>query len=229
VTVTIHDELEQGTPEWLEARCGLLTASVIGKLITPSTLKPADNDTSRTVTMTLAAERVTRHVEYVHPTYDMQRGTDDEPFARAVYAEHYAPVQEVGFIVREEADYKLGFSPDGLVGDDGLIEIKSRKPNVQMRTFLDDRVPGYNVAQVQAGLFVTERKWLDYVSFSAGMPLYVKRVYPDDRWFAAIEATARKFEVDVEVIASRYAAASGRFPLTERRPDINEISFAGGL
>ena len=225
MTLTIYRELEQGTDEWLNARCGRLTAAVIGKPITPSTMKPADNDTSRGVVLTLAAERITGHVEYVHPTFDMQRGTDDEPFARAVYAEHYALVEEVGFIVREEADYTLGYSPDGLVGEDGLLEIKSRKPNVQIRTILEDRVPGYNMAQLQTGMFVTGRNWIDYVSFSAGLPLYVKRVTPELRWFDAIEAAARKFELDIADITARYKAGTIGLPMTERRPDFSSLEL----
>ena len=100
MSLEIFPELEQGSPEWLAARCGLLTASTIGKLITPK-LQVADNETSRGLTLTLAAERITGHVEYVHPTFDMQRGTDEEPIARAVYAEHFGPVEEIGFLTCE--------------------------------------------------------------------------------------------------------------------------------
>lgn len=224
MTVTYYRDLEQGSEEWLQARCGLLTASVIGKLITPSTLKVADNDTSRGVTLTLAAERITQHVEYVHPTFDMMRGTDDEPFARIAYAEHKnVAVEEVGFIVREEADYKVGFSPDGLIGTDGLIEIKSRKPKEQLTAILLDSVPAYNLAQMHAGMFITGRDWCDYVSFSGGLPLYVKRVHRDPKWDAAIEATARAFETNVADIISRYNTATEGLPMTERRPELEEI------
>jgi hypothetical protein len=220
-----YPELVQGSDEWLEARRGILTASVIGKLITPSTLKPADNETSRGVILTLAAERITGHVEYVHPTFDMQRGTDDEPFAREKYAEHYAPVEEVGFIVRTSDTFTIGYSPDGLVGDDGLIEIKSRKPREQIKTFLTDRVPAYNMAQLQAGLFITGRSWIDYVSYSAGLPMYVKRVYPDTAWHNAITATAERFETEVQTIVNRFDTASTGYPTTERRPEPEEIRF----
>lgn len=225
VTVHTYPHLLQGSDEWLEARRGILTASVIGKIITPSTLKPADNDTSRGVIMTLAAERITGHVEYVYPSFDMQRGTDDEPFAREKYGEHYAPVAEVGFIVRHEDWYEIGYSPDGLVGDDGLIEIKSRKPAEQIKTFLADRVPAYNVAQLQAGLFITGRQWIDYVSYSAGLPLFVKRVYPDPAWHAAIEATAERFELEVQRVVSAFETRSAGYPATERRPELDEIRF----
>lgn len=223
MTLTIFKELEQGSDEWLEARRGILTASVVGKLITPSTLKTADNDTSRGVVLTLAAERITGHVDYVHPTFDMQRGTDDEPVARAVYAEHYAPVEEVGFIRLDADDYTLGFSPDGLVGDDGLIEIKSRRPQGQLIAFLSDKVPTANMAQLQAGMLITGRKWIDYVSFSAGLPLYVKRVYPDPDWQNAIITAARDFETNIVDTIRRYETRSHGQPATERRPELEEI------
>lgn len=223
MTLTIHTELEQGSDEWLAARCGIITASVIGKLITPSTLKPANNDTSRGVLHTLAAERITGHVEYVHPSFDMIRGTEDEPFARAVYAEHYAPVEEVGFMTLETEQYKIGYSPDGLVGEDGLIEIKSRKPHSHLATILSGRPPAYNMAQMQTGMFVSGREWCDYVSFSAGLPLWVKRVRWDADWFEAITNTAVAFETNVAQIVATYEAETAGLPMTERRPEYEEI------
>jgi hypothetical protein len=223
MTLTVHTELEQGSQAWLDARCGILTASVIGKLITPSTLKPANNDTSRGVLNTLAAERITGHVEYVHPSFDMQRGTEDEPFAREVYANHYAPVAEVGFMTLETEKYKIGYSPDGLVGDDGLIEIKSRKPAAHLATILSGRPPAYNMAQMQTGMFVSGREWCDYVSFSAGLPLWVKRVTWDSAWFAAITDAAIAFETNIASIVAEYETATSGLPMTERRPELDEI------
>lgn len=218
MTLTIHKELEQGSDEWLQARCGLLTASTIGKLITPSTLKVADNETSRGLTYTLAAERITGHVEYVHPSFDMQRGTDDEPFAREVYAKTYAPVEEIGFVTLETADWKLGYSPDGFVGNDGLIEIKSRKPEKHMSHVLSGRPPAYNMAQMQAGMLITGRAWCDYISFSAGLPLWVSRVYPDTRWVNAITTAAAEFEINITNIVDNFTKATDGLPMTERRP-----------
>lgn len=222
MSLHIYPDLEQGSDEWLAARCGILTASQIGKLLTP-TLKLADNDTSRGLTLTLAAERITQHVEYVHPTWEMRRGTDDEPFAREVYANHYAPVEEVGFIALEQDGYKLGYSPDGLVGDDGLIEIKSRNARIQLATIFNNRVPAANMAQIQCGLFVTGRKWLDYCSFSAGLPFWVKRVFPDPNWQTAIAEAAQKFEHDVAQIITNYNTATAGLPMTERRPELEEM------
>lgn len=224
MSITIYDQIEQHSDEWYAARCGILTASVIGKLITP-TLKTANNDTSRGITYTLAAERITGHVDHVHPSFDMMRGTEDEPYARDAYTEHHAPVVEVGFIRRDEDGYSLGYSPDGLVGDDGLIEIKSRNPKAHIKTILDGVPPAENIAQLQTALLVTGRAWIDYVSFAQGFPLWVCRVAPDAVWFDALEAAARDFEQNVTQTITEYTTLTAGLPVMERRPDLMEITF----
>lgn len=224
MTLTTYAELEQGSDQWLAARCGLLTASNVHKLIT-STLKTADNETSRGLTLTLAAERITGEVEYVYPSFDMQRGTEEEPLARAVYVEHHAEVEEVGFITREFEGFMLGYSPDGLVGERGLIEIKSRKPKEHLKTILLGRPPSENVAQLMTGLLVTGREWIDYCSFSPGLPFWTVRVYPDAAWFAAITAAAETFETNITDTITRYNTATHGLPITERRIDIEDLTF----
>ena len=262
MTLHIYKELDQGTPEWLDARCGILTASVIGQLVSSrqptaieadcpdcgavasepcigkrspaplKTLHPAraavartmprvisadlESDTARGLILTLAAERITSHVEPMMMSRDMERGTLDEPYAREVYAERYAPVEELGFMVREFNGYRLGYSPDGLVGDDGLIEIKSRKQKIQLKAFLNDEVPAENMAQVQTGLIVSGREWCDYVSYCGGMPLYVKRVYPDPAWHDAILDAAFNLEMEVDGIVGAYLTRTAGNPPTER-------------
>lgn len=216
MTLVEYGDLEQGTPEWLEARRGIVTASVVGQLVTPRTIKPANNDISRALTATLAAERITGWVEPVYVNHDMLRGTLDEPVARALYTEHHAPVTELGFMVREEPTWKLGYSPDGLVGDDGLIEIKSRKQRKQVQTVLADEVPLENMAQLQAGLLVSGRQWIDYVSFCGGLPLYVKRVLPSMKWFEAIVGACEALEANVTGMVDLYNERTAGLPPTER-------------
>lgn len=225
MSLKVYEDLEQGSPEWLAARCGLVTASVVGKLITPSTVKVASNETSRGLTASLAAERITGHVEPFHETEDMRRGSLDEPYAREVYSEHYAEATEVGFMVRDDWGFRIGYSPDGLVGDDGLIEIKSRNQKIQLGTILADEVPLGNMAQVQCGLLVSGREWLDYVSYSGGMPLYVKRVLPDPKWFAAIIEAIASFELAAELMIDNYQAATAASPATERINHYEEMRF----
>lgn len=225
MTLHVFDELEQGTDEWLAARCGIVTASVVGQLITPKTVKPASNDYSRALTAHLAAERITGYVEPVYVNADMERGSLDEPYAREIYSENYAEATEVGFMVRDDFGFRLGYSPDGLVGDDGLIEIKSRKQKKHLATILADEVPLENMAQVQCGLLVSGRSWLDYVSYCGGMPLYVKRVWPDAGWHDAIIAAVRTFEQSAAQMIRTYKTATAASPATERIDHYEEMSI----
>lgn len=225
MSLEVFNELEQGTDEWLAARCGIVTASVVGQLITPKTIKPATNDTSRSLTATLAAERITGHVEPIQANAAMERGTLDEPYARAIYSAHYAYAAEVGFMVRDDWGFRLGYSPDGLVGDDGLIEIKSRNQKIQLATILANEVPLANMAQCQAGLLVSGRDWIDYVSYSGGMPLYVKRVLPDMRWFHAIQEAVEQFENDAAEMVGRYLLRAAALPNTKRINHYEDMVF----
>lgn len=225
MTVTIYNELQQGTDEWLEARRGILTASQMGKMLTP-TLKVADNETSRTLINTLAAERITGHVEYVHPTFDMQRGTDDEPFARDAYAAHQdVTVDEIGFAVLETNGHRLGYSPDGLVGVDGLIEIKSRKPHAHLALLVNGGIPHMHMAQMQTGMYVMGREWCDYVGYSGGLPLHLEHVRRDSFWADAIERAHAAFEERITNVIQRYEAATEGLPMTERRPEFEEVTL----
>lgn len=225
MTLHIYNEVEQGSDAWHAMRRGIVTASVVGQLITPKTIKPSANDTSRGLAATLVAERITGFTEPFHETADMERGSLDEPYARDIYAEHYAPVTELGFMVRDDWGFKIGYSPDGLVGDDGLIEIKSRKQRIQLQTILDDEVPLANVAQCQAGLLVSGREWLDYVSYSGGMPLYVTRVLPDPKWFTAIIEACSALEESAAQMLEAYEVAVDGSPIIERINHYEEISF----
>ena len=215
MSLQIFNDIEQGTPEWFAARFGIVTASVIGQLVTTKTLKPAVNDTSRTLTYLLAAERITGRVVPTFTNAAMERGNLDEPIARDKYSEHHAPVTEVGFMVREFSGFRIGYSPDGLVGSDGLIEIKSREPKKHLATILADEVPAENMAQCQAGLLVSGREWIDYVSFCGGMPLWTKRVEPDERWFHAIQESVELFENNALDIIADYMEAVDGLPETE--------------
>lgn len=217
-----HDNLVQGSPEWLQARCGLITASEVKLLLTP-TLKPADNEKTRAHLYELLAQRITGHVEPVFVTDDMLRGHEDEILARQLYHDRYSPVTEAGFITNDCWGFTLGYSPDGLVGDDGLIEIKSRRAKFQVQTILDnvdsDTVPADYLFQVQTGLLVTERKWLDFISYSGGLPMATIRIYPLPEVQDAILAAAARAEGTLAAMQKRYEillASKARLIPTER-------------
>lgn len=191
--IKYHFEIEQGSDEWMRIRCGILTASEMKMIITP-TLKVASNDKERGHLYELLAQRITGYVEPHYIGFDMLRGKDDEILARELYGQNYSPVDEVGFITNTDHGFTIGYSPDGLVGDDGLIECKSRRQKFQTETIIAREMPEEYALQCQTGLLVTQRKWLDFVSYCGGMHMVVMRIYPDPVIQQAILNAAGAFE-----------------------------------
>lgn len=217
MTITYHPELIQGSPEWLSSRRGLITASEMKFVLTP-TLKIADNEQTRSHVYELAAQRIN---DYTEPTYfgdEMLRGTVDEPIARQLYHENFAPITECGFITNDDHGFTIGYSPDGLVGDDGLIEVKGRRQKFTVQSIVDGEVPKEHMLQIQTGLLVTGRKWCDYLSFTGGMPLMPIRVYPDEKVHEAIVAACTAFEEKITAVIWKYEVSlrSSKWVMTER-------------
>ena len=213
-------DYEQGTDEWLSARRGLITASEMSLLLTP-TLKVANNDKSRSHIYELAAQRISGYTEPHYLGGDMLRGHEDEIDARNLYSKKVAPVKQCGFVTNDKWGFTLGYSPDGLVGADGLIECKSRRQKYQIQTIAEHlpagTIPDEYVLQVQTGLLVTERQWVDLVSYSGGLPMCVIRVLPDLSIQAAIVDAATNAEKQIaEKVAAYEKNARGLFE-TERR------------
>lgn len=207
MTIVYHEELIQGSEEWLAARCGLLTASEMRLILTPAKLKMADNGEMRGHVHELLSQRITRHVEPAYVGYDMLRGQEEEILARYTYNEKYAPVTEVGFVTNDEWGFTLGYSPDGLVGDDGLIEAKSRRQKFQVATIIDGAVPAEYMLQLQTGLLVTRRKYIDFISYSGGLPMVTIRVEPVPEIQDAIIEAATAFEAKLAEGLRLYRAA----------------------
>lgn len=221
MSLIVLPSLVQGSDQWLEQRRGMVTASVVGQLITPSTVKPASNDKSRALVAQLVAERITGWVDPVYVSDDMLRGHEDEPRAVATYEEwKNVTVDAVGFMIRELTHdgrtFRIGYSPDGLVGDDGLVEVKSPRAKKHLTTILFGGVPPEHMAQLQAGLLVSGRKWVDYLSYCGGMPMLVRRVEPDQRWAEAIIAAVAQFEETAADMVAAYQQATAGLPMTER-------------
>lgn len=215
--ITYHHDLTQGSDEWHKLRLGILTASQVKNILTP-TLKLAANDKTRQLVWELAAQRIT---EYVEPQYigdDMLRGYEDEIKARDLYSKTRGDVAEVGFITSDALGFTIGYSPDGLVGEDGLIECKSRRQKYQVQTICEGSVPEEYVLQLQTGLLITGRKWIDFISYSGGLPMFVHRVMPDPTIQAAIISAATDFEAKVvqAVQSFRDNVAAHGYPSTER-------------
>lgn len=230
MSITDHWDLIQGTEEWRNARKGILTASKIEEIITP-TLKIADNKTSRAYLYSIVAERSSGFKEQEFSSYDMQRGLVEEVYAKDLYSQNIAQSKDCGFITNDDLGFVIGFSPDGLIGEDGLIEIKSRYPKYQVQTILDQEVPSEYMPQIQAGLMVSGRAWCDFISYSNGMPMFVKRVYPDEQIIEAIKIAAVNFETKAQEMLADYKIKSKGLIKAERRdysdtgitPSDNEI------
>jgi hypothetical protein len=214
--ITYHRDLIQGSDEWLAARCGLLTASEMKLIITP-TGKAAANDKERAHLWELLAQRISGHVEPSFVSDDMLRGQTDEFDARALYAKHHAPVEQVGFVTNDEWGFTIGYSPDALVGDAGLIECKSRRQKYQVETITTGQVPAEYLIQIQTGMLVTGRQWCDFVSYSGGLPMVVIRVPADPEMQNRILDAAEAFEERLLVKLAAYREASAGLIPTERR------------
>jgi hypothetical protein len=134
-------------------------------------------------------------------------------------------VDQVGFMVSNDYGFRLGYSPDGLVGDDGLIEIKSRRQKKHLATILSDAVPLENLAQCQAGLLVSGRQWIDYVSLSSGIPHWTKPETPDPKWFTPIIEAVAAFEESADDMHARYLESTAGLPPTERLDHFAELEI----
>lgn len=220
---TIYN-VEQGSDEWHQARNGVLTASEVDLILTP-TLKVANNDTTRAHVYEIAAQRISGYTE---PTYigdSMLRGHVDEVKARDLYSDKYEPVEELGFITRSFNDCVIGFSPDGaaIMSSRG-IECKSRIQKHQIKTITNDEVPKEHIIQIQTGLLVTGWDAIDYISYSGGLPMWVIECKPIAEYQDAILNAAIEFDAKVNEVIDKYLErlASARFIIETERNEITD-------
>ena len=172
------EKVEQGTPEWFAARLGNVTASRVADVIAKT--KSGYSASRENYMAQLICERMTNTVAESYSNAAMQWGTETEPLARAAY-ESYADVlvDQVGYVPHPTIE-RAGASPDGLVGADGLLEIKCPNTATHIDTLLNNQVPTKYFTQMQWQMACTRRAWCDFVSFDPRLPnwlqLFVKRV-----------------------------------------------------
>jgi hypothetical protein len=193
---------EQGTDEWFEARLGHATASNFHKILAKGAGK-----TRAAYLQQLVVERLTGKKADSYSNAHMDRGTEQEPFARMAYeAISGNMVDEVGFIPIEGK--MIGCSPDGLVDDNGGCEIKSRLPHLQLEVIDKGGYPSATVAQIQGSLWVTGREWWDYVSYSPDLPehlqTYIFRVERDEKYIKTLAEEVDKFLAEVEAEVEKW-------------------------
>jgi len=232
-SVRYYDNLQQGSDEWLTARLGILTASEMKLILTP-TLKQASNDKERAHLYDLMAQRINKFIEPQFMSYDMERGHVDEVDACILYSEKRAQVTQCGFITNDKWGFTLGYSPDGLVGENGLVECKSRRPKLQIQTIIEHvikdecrSIPTEYVMQHQAGMLVSERQWIDFISYSGGLPMAIIRMHPDAKIQNAIVEVAGAFEERLRDAMALYqdALSSTDNLFQTERKEYEEISL----
>jgi putative phage-type endonuclease len=161
--MNIIKSCEQGSAEWLTLRLGKVTASKMSDLLSKGR-GSAPSKTSETYMMELIAEKLTGQSKPFFENDAMRWGTEKEPQARETYSvsNDFVAIEEVAFIEHNEF---IGISPDGLIGDNGLLEIKCPNTTTQLKRALSDDYSADYKAQIQCQLWVTEREWCDFVSF----------------------------------------------------------------
>ena len=154
---------EQGSEEWLQMRLGKVTASKMSDVLSKGR-GTAPSKMAETYMMELLAEKLTGKSKPFFENDAMRWGTETEPQARSMYEVNndFVNVEEVAFVERDE---DIGISPDGLIGDDGLLEIKCPTTTIQLKRALSDDYAKDYYIQIQCQLWVTERQWCDFVSF----------------------------------------------------------------
>jgi len=186
----IISEFEQGTDEWMAERTGIPTASNFSKIFTTQ-LKPSS--TSKTYMNTLLAEWMTGEKEQIKQSEWMERGIELEAEARAAYKfVNDAEVMEVGLCFKDDK-MLAGASPDGLVGPDGILEIKCPKSSTHVGYILDGKLPSTYWNQVYGQLWITGREWCDFISYYPGLPNFEIRIHRDEKIMAGIDSLVNKF------------------------------------
>lgn len=190
-------DCEQGSPEWFSARCGIVTASTFADV-----LAKGEGKTRRKLLYTLAAEILSSQpVTAWEGNRHTERGSQMEAEVRALYiAGCSEEVTQVGFI----RSGRIGASPDSLVGEDGLLEIKTRLPHLQIEALERGTLPPENKAQVMGQLLVTGRQWCDYRSYWPGLPQLKLRVTRDDDYMSNLKLELSRFVDELDSVVNKY-------------------------
>lgn len=188
----ILDDFQQGSADWHEARAGIPTASQFDRIITAKALKPSSQ--RKAYMLELLAERFATRDPSEPQTMWMSRGWELEGYARRWYEmQHDCDVREVGFCTTD--DGRVGASPDGLVGEDGGLEIKSPATKQHMANMLDPdaEIMSQYRLQVQGCIYVCERDWWDVLSYHPMFPGCERRAPRDESVQAALKAALTQF------------------------------------
>lgn len=195
--------MEQRSEEWFQARLGKVTASRVADVL--AKIKSGESASRRNYKIQLVSERLTGEKQETYINQAMQDGIDREFYARERYVQQHGEVEEVGFI--QHPTLEAGASPDGLVGDDGLIEIKCPLGTTHTETLMTQEVPTKYIPQIQFQLLCSGRKWCDFISYNPMFPehlqLFVKRVDADPVYQKELEQEVSKFLEEVNDVITK--------------------------
>ena len=195
--------MEQRSEEWFQARLGKVTASRVIDVL--AKIKSGESASRRNYKIQLVSERLTGERQESYINQAMQDGIDREVFARDRYVQEHGGVEEVGFM--QHPTLEAGASPDGLVGDDGIIEIKCPMGSTHTESLMSQDVPSKYIPQIQFQLRCSGRKWCDFVSYHPMFPkhlqLFVKRVEADEVYQAELDKEIELFLVEVQTIIDK--------------------------
>jgi len=182
----------QGSDEWLESRLGRPTASNFGRLITPT---GKASTSAQGYIDELVAQRITGEIPEFFKSAAMERGNELEPAAKALYEfTNDVEVKEVGLCLHDR--YECGASPDGLINQNGGLEIKCPLPHTHVSYLRDGGIPAKYIPQVQGCLWITEREWWDFMSYHPSMEDLIVRVYRDNAYITKLaEQVIRAVEI----------------------------------
>lgn len=183
--------IEQGTEEWHALRLGIITMSNVQCLLVDGKSSHGLGAGAMTYMSELIGEQFTEMPADFFSSKVTERGHEDEPVALQLYeAQNNVRIESATIIL----NHGVGYSPDGLVSRDGLIEIKSKAPKLQVDILESQQVPKEHLGQIQGGLWVAEREWLDFIAYCRGMPLFIKRVHRDEKVISKISERVKVFQ-----------------------------------
>jgi putative phage-type endonuclease len=200
-------EIEQKSDEWFAVRCGKFTGSRFADVLAKSKKDSKPLKARQDLIWTIAAERIQGYQPKGASSYSMQWGVDNEPLAREAYEIKTGEfVTEEGFIQHPKYNF-VGISPDGVINDDGLLEIKCPKsPEIHLQRFLNG-VPDEYVPQIQGALWVTGRKWIDFVSYDPdtadSFKLLIIHVERDEKFISDLENEILLAELEVQELVNQ--------------------------
>jgi putative phage-type endonuclease len=199
-------ECEQGSQEWHLARAGIPTASEFATVMAKGK-GGGESVTRRKYMLSLLGERMTGEVVEGYTNQHMERGKVMEAEARDLYLFRTgAESRLAGFFVNDELF--AGASPDSVIGDDGLLEVKTRLPHLHLELLLSGGVPAEHKAQVQGQLLVTGRQWVDFVSYWPKLPIHICRVERDEPYIATLRQAIADFNGELAALSERFAEAA---------------------